>query len=210
MVENFERYFKEDPNASYHIDGRKYWQSVHGKSYSRYNKSVKEIQKPTVPKDKIIEYINELLETIGVKSVEYPIMNPADINYESLQRDFELDDIGDIVWIKFTTDGFVGVVAVSNDINFDIPTSSAEYDEKVWKYDNNTKKKVQSWKYNSSGILVHKLKKEWDRSFVLVFPLSKLKTSCKYTRHEIEMAIGNYLTKGKNVPIIDYYSHNIG
>ena len=64
-------------------------------------------------------------------------------------------------------------------------------------------------KYNSSGILVHKLKKEWDESFVLVFPLRKLKESCGYSRHNIEMALGNYLIE-QNVPIIDFYSHYIG
>ena len=57
--------------------------------------------------------------------------------------------------------------------------------------------------------MVHKLKKEWDESFVLVFPLRKLKESCGYSRHNIEMAIGNYLIE-QNVPIIDFYSHYIG
>ena len=37
----------------------------------------------------------------------------------------------------------------------------------------------------------------------------KLKESCGYSKHNIEMAIGNYLIE-QNVPIIDFYSHYIG
>lgn len=136
-------------------------------------------------------------------------MNPSEVDYTSLKKEFELDDEKDIVWIKFNEDGFVGVIAVSNDINFDIPPNESVYDNKVWKYDEYTKKNELVLKYNSSGILVHKLKKEWDESFVLVFPLRKFKESCGYSRHNIEMAIGNYLIE-QNVPIIDFYSHYIG
>lgn len=87
-------------------------------------------------------------------------MNPSEVDYTLLKKEFELDDEKYIVWIKFTEDGFVGVIAVSNDINFDIPTNESVYDNKVWKYDEYTKKNELVWKYNLSGILVHKLKKE--------------------------------------------------
>lgn len=131
------------------------------------------------------------------------------MDYALLKKDFELDDEKDVVWIKLTEDGFVGVVAVSNDINFDIPPNDSVYDNKVWKYNGYTKKKELVWEYNSSGILIHKLNKKWDESKVLVFPLKKLRESYGYSRHYIEMAIGNYLIE-QNVPIIDYYSHYIG
>lgn len=199
MVNNLKEYFREDPKASYYKDGNKYWQSVHGKAYTRYNKAKEEVEKKVVDKEEIIEYVNELLESIGIMQVSKPIMNPSEVNYKSLKKEYELDDERDIVWIKFTTDSFIGCVAAGNDINFQIPSNSSEYD---------AQEKEDDWKYNSSGILVHKLNKKWDESFVLVFPLRKLKES-RYSRHEIEMGIGNYLSKGKNVPIIDYYSHNI-
>lgn len=48
------------------------------------------------------------------------------------------------------------------------------------------------------------LKKSWDTSFLLVFPLSNIPEG--YKRGDIEMAVGNYLST-KGVPIIDYYSH---
>lgn len=208
MISNVKKYFWEDPDSSYCIDGKKYWQSVHGKSYFRYEKALKESEKNVVPIETIITYVNELLEAVGIPSVNNPIMNP-EVDYQSLKKKFELDDERDIIWIKFTKDGFIGVVATSNDINFNIPPCNSAYDEKVRKYNEYLKKDECVWKYNSSGILLHKLGMEWDESFILVFPLKKLKENCKYTRHAIEMAIGNYLIE-QNVPIIDYYSHYIG
>lgn len=210
MINNVQTYFWEDPEASYHKDEKKYWQSVHGRSFFRYNKAKKEVsEKTTIPIETIIEYVNEILKVIGITEVKNPIMNPSEVDYTLIKKEFELDDEKDIVWIKLTEDGYVGVVAVSNNINFDIPPNDSVYDDKVRKYNEYTKKKELVWKYNSSGILVHKLNKKWDESLVLVFPLRKLNESCGYSRHNIEMAIGNYLIE-QNVPIIDYYSHYIG
>lgn len=194
MINNVQTYFGEDPEASYYKDEKKYWQSVHGKSFSRYNKAKKEVsEKTTVPIETIIEYVNEILKLIGITEVKNPIMNPSEVDYTLIKKEFELDDEKDIVWIKLTKDGYVGVIAVSNDINFDIPPNDSVYDEKVWKYNEYTKKNELVWKYNSSGILVHKLNKKWDESLVLVFPLRKLNEKCGHSRHNIEMAIGNYL-----------------
>lgn len=210
MINNVQTYFWEDPEASYYKDEKKYWQSVHGKSFSRYNKAKKEVsEKTTVPIETIIEYVNEILKVIGITEVKNPIMNPSEVDYTLIKKEFELDDEKDIVWIKLTEDGYVGVIAVSNDLNFDIPPNDSVYDDKVWKYNEYTKKNELVWKYNSSGILVHKLNKKWDESLVLVFPLRKLNEKGGHSRHNIEMAIGNYLIE-QNVPIIDYYSHYIG
>lgn len=210
MINNVQKYFWEDPKASYYIDGKKYWQSVHGRSFFRYNKAKNEVsEKTTVPIKKIIEYINELFKAVGITEVKSPEMNPTEVNYTSLKEEFNLDDERDIVWIKFTEDRFVGVVATSNDINFNIPPNASVYDNKIWKYNEYTKKDELVWEYNSSGILVHKLEKKWNESLVLVFPLKELSENCTYNRHDIEMAIGNYLIE-QQVPIIDYYSHYIG
>lgn len=78
----------------------------------------------------------------------------------------------------------------------------SEYDEKVEV--NNPYLNIKGWKYNSSGILVHQLNKEWDDSFVLVFPLVDIPSCYK---GDIERAIGNYLIDNE-VPIIDFFSHN--
>lgn len=211
MIHDVQTYFWEDPQASYvNQDGEKRWQSVHGRSFSRYKKARKEVtEKNIVPIETIAAYINELLTALGIAEVPSPVMRPSEVDYAALKKEFELDCEQDIIWLKFTTDGFVGVVAASNDINFDIPPSASAYDNRVWKYNDHTKITELVWKYNSSGILVHKLNKTWDESLVLVFPLRRRKESCGYSRHEIEMAVGNYLIE-KNVPIIDYYSHYIG
>ena len=86
----------------------------------------------------------------------------------------------DIIWLKFTTKGHLGVVAKSCDINYD---------------------------YNlSSGILVEQVSEQWDDSFVIIFPLTN-EVLKSYSTGDIELGVGNYLIS-KGIPIIDYYSHN--
>ncbi|MCI8271350.1 MAG: hypothetical protein HFG16_03445 [Erysipelotrichaceae bacterium] len=103
-----------------------------------------------------------------------------DGKYDEIQKVFHLRDVKNIVWIKFTVNGRVGVVAQSFDINFAYDTTS--------------------------GKLVHDWDGGWDTSFVLIFPLTE-DILQSYSREEMETAIGNYLIE-KKVPIIDYYSHN--
>lgn len=103
-----------------------------------------------------------------------------DSKYDKIKEAFGLSDMKNIVWIKFTSNGRVGVVAQSFDINFDYDTTSGEL---VREYDGG-----------------------WDTSFVLVFPLTP-DILGQHSKEEVETAIGNFLIY-KKVPIIDYYSHN--
>lgn len=103
-----------------------------------------------------------------------------DHKYDIIKEIFDLRDARDIVWIKFTKNGRVGVVAQSFDINFDYDTTSGEL--------------ARDW---DGG---------WDTSFVLIFPLTQ-DILRRNSKEELETAIGKYLTE-KKVPIIDYYSHN--
>lgn len=125
-----------------------------------------------------------------------PPFDPKNICYERIPEYKELKDKKDIVWMKFTKQKYLVVVAISKDINFDIPESSEVYD---------VKKGKDRWRYNTSGIIIHHLNMEWDESFVLFFPLINIPSG--KTRKDIEMAIGNYLID-KGVPILDFYSHN--
>lgn len=100
--------------------------------------------------------------------------------YYTIQNKFGLSHSKNILWFKFTKDGYLGVVAKGQDINFD--------DD------------------NFSGKCIKKVSKEWDKSFVFIFPLTT-EILGKRTPDEIENAVGNYLIS-KGVPIIDYYSHN--
>ena len=152
----------------------------------------------------IIKHIKEFLNEIGISTIENPIYNPQKLDYSRIKAEFDLEDERDLVWIKFTKDGYVGVVATSNDVNFDIPQSSHEYDKKHIVYNPYSKEYEETWLHNSSGILVHKLGKEWNTDFVLIFPLKNIPKG--YKRADIEEAVGNLLIEKREqsalVPLI--------
>ena len=206
MVENFEQYFQINPNAFRFSPklNKNIAKSVHFKDRERFNLAKEQKNKPIVLVSDIIILVNDLLGSIGIKTVEEKLakLNPNEVNYDELKKRHHLADERDIVWMKFTKSGHIGVVASSNDIGFDIPQNESEYNTQVKVYNKFRKCYEYKWKYHFVG-------EKWDESFVLVFPLESNEKSCRYNRHEIEIAIGNYLEKN-NVPIIDYYSHNIG
>lgn len=170
--------------------------SVRFRQTYRLKKAEEESKKNPVSVNEISDLIISFLNGIEIETTNQPIYeNPLPFDYQGMKEEFKLDDERNIVWIKFTTDGYIGVVAISNDINFNYPTSESDYDEK----DKNGK-----WTFNTSGILIRKLNKFWDESFVLVFPLVNIPYG--YKRGDIEEAVGNFLINN-NIPILDYYSH---
>lgn len=211
MNESLEKLFQVNPNAfQYSIKlNKRIGKSVHFDDKERFDIAKKQRDKSPVSISCIVELVNELFDLIGIETVDEKsaIMDPNNVNYEEIKKKHHLNDIGDIVWIKFTQSGHVGVVAVSNDIGFDIPRSAREYNDKIIEYNRYSKCYEKKWKYTTSGILVHSVYEKWDESFVLVFPLEWKEENCKYDRHMVEIAVGNYLEQ-KGVPIIDYYSHN--
>lgn len=132
----------------------------------------------------ILNLINSFLNDIEVKSNGI-LIEGLDIlmtvNYEHIKRRCKLDNQSDIVWMRFTTDGYLGVVASSNDINFDYGTNSRK--------------------------IITSVNKEWDKNRIIIVPLLNIKG--RYERAVVEKMIGNYLSDN-NVPIIDLYSHNLG
>ena len=85
MIENVEQYFKVDENAFYtNSEGKKMAKSVHGKSYDRYVKAKEQLSMQPSEISRIIDYVNEFLETIGVSKVENPIVTPQDIDYQKI------------------------------------------------------------------------------------------------------------------------------
>ena len=161
----------------------------------RFDRAEKQSKKPIVALDMIIKHVNDFLEELGMERVDSPkyMVLREKINYVEICAG--LEDKRDIVWLKFTTDKYLGVVATSNDINFNIPKLKEEY----------SVKRKSRYMYNTSGIIIHHLNKEWDDSFVLVFPLKGMPPN--YCRGDIERGIGNYLIE-QGVPILDFYSHN--
>lgn len=161
----------------------------------RKEKAVEQALLPKVERTIISKYISEFLSTLSMPTkksymVSIDEKEGTPIDYNAIKEENNLQDIRDIVWIKFTEDGHVGVVATSNDINFNIPETEQDYYDK---------------KFNSSGILIHQLKKRWDREKLLIVPLVSIPQGLR--RGDIERGIGNYLVS-KGVPILDYYSHN--
>lgn len=75
-----------------------------------------------------------------------------DYKYDIIKNKFNLREPSDIVWIKFTTNGHVGVVAKNFDINFDSKTDDG--------------------KSISSDVLVKEVGETWDKSFAMIFPMT--------------------------------------
>lgn len=134
----------------------------------------------------ILTYIELVLEDLQIKHHTDLFW---DLKRKPLKRGFYseiwkdnpgMKDKRDIVWIKFTQNGYVGVVASSTDINFD---------------DDNT-----------SGRIIDSVGEKWNRDFVIIIPLENMND--KLNRQMVESIIGNSLIE-KGVPILDFYSHNI-
>lgn len=119
------------------------------------------------------------------QSPKWPYLS-KDEKYTIIQKRFNLKSQKDLVWLKFTEDGYAGVVADSSDINYSYT--------------------------NTAGRLLSVVKKTWDTSNLFIFPITSAMTmknnkhKC-ITRKQIETGIGKYLIY-KGVPIIDFYSHN--
>lgn len=190
-MKNMENYFNWDPECP---KGK--FSSVHYSDY-RLNKAKEQSTKEIVNFDTVAKLVNEFLNANGMGTVSEPCvqLTKDGIDYQKIQIENGLEDKRDIVWIKFTKDNFLGVVAASNDVNFDIPLSADDYNKKV----------KGKWQHNTSGILIHQLGKEWNEDIVFIFPLMNIPEGMK--RGDIERGIGNYLIS-KNVPILDFYSHN--
>ena len=179
--------YKETPNdcPKYDRNNPDYRCNVdYDKTNYRKNKAKHETTKEKVSVFEILNLINSFLNDIEVKS-NCILIDGLDIlmtvNYEHIKRQYELDSQSDIVWMRFTTDGYLGVVASSNDINFDYNTNS--------------------------GKLIKSVNKEWDKNRIIIVPLPNIKG--RNERVMIEKMIGNYLSDNQ-VPIIDLYSHNLG
>ena len=158
----------------------------------RIKKAVEQAGMDTVSIYDIIDFVNEFLHKIDMKTTDDLNFNPKielkrmglrEIPYAEIKENNKLDDKRDIVWIKFTTDEYISVIGVGCDISFSDRTKE------------NT----------TAGLILKHLEKDWDDSFVLIFPLKEIPDNLY--RSDIESGIGNYLIH-KGVPILDFYSHN--
>lgn len=158
----------------------------------RLDMAIEQSKLNRTPIDDIVSFTNEflrILQMIPVSDPYYELENSNVVLYKEIERMYNLEDERDIVWMKFTDDGYLVVVATSNDVVFNSPLSKNDYNDD----------------HDTSGIIVHYLGKKWNEKFILLFPLIRIP---KYlNRKDIERGIGNYLVD-KKVSILDFYSHN--
>lgn len=159
--------------------------SDNSKPCIRIIKAEEQYNMEPVDDEKIVELINEFLQSLNMPSVADPKVIPINrdirrFNYSKIKEKYNLADKRDIVWLKFTKNKHhIGVVGTSCDINFN--------------------------SNNTSGKIVSHLKESWDESYVFIFPLKNIPEGLN--RSDIESGIGNYLI-ANNIPILDFYSHN--
>jgi len=177
----------------------------------RLEKALQESKKTAVCPSKIVEYVNYYLSALEISTTD-PV--EAKIEGEKLREAVESPnsfyawlkkarghkDERDIVFMQFANCGRLAIVANSTDIGF------PKLVEPKGRYTQYDYKKLKNGCYISE-IILHYLEKEWDESFVLVFPILELPEGM--SSHKIERSIGNYLIS-KEVPILDYYSHMFG
>jgi hypothetical protein len=183
--------------------------SVHYGDKTRFEKAKQQADMHPGEVIEVINATNEFLKMLQMVPASDPTIDTSSMGCSltgklaccDLTGYDKLNDKRDIVWMKFTKKGFLGVVAVSNDMNFVAPKEEAQLNETN---DGEVKTKKNQWKYNTSGILIRLLGEEWDESFVLAFLL--LNKPNNLGRGDIECGIGNYLIESK-VPILDFYSH---
>lgn len=180
------------------IDKERLLKCCRPKKGERLKKAKEQANMEQQTPERIIELVNDLLRELGMeqeKSAKKTIQIHKGISasikdiYDNIDHNLNgresTDKVPkqqtktDIIWLKFTEDGFLGVVAKGRDINF---------------RENNTSSKM-----------IEEACKSWNKEFVLVFPLINIPKNL--TANKIERMIGNYLIEN-NVPIIDFYSHN--
>lgn len=160
--------------------------SVEDENSFRIKIAKEQLKKDKLDKVEILKICQEYFKLIGMENIKI-IKYQYDVNmnrikwgfYSGIKNDNGLADKNDIIWLKFTTDGFLGVVATSADINLN---------------ENYT-----------SGKIISSLNKKWDKE-IIIFPLQNIPKDLN--RQRIESGLGNYLIS-KGVPILDYFSHNL-
>ncbi|HFI0635023.1 TPA: hypothetical protein ACGO2G_001509 [Streptococcus suis] len=144
----------------------------------------RQLQQASVDRSTLVRYCKRFFLSIGMGQIQ-----PLSINlietpikrgfYHKIFVDNCLSDKRDIIWLKFTKTGYLGVIATSNDINLRTD--------------------------NSSGKIITLLGEEWDEE-IIIFPLANIPK--EWNRQRIESGLGNYLIE-RGIPVLDYFSHNL-
>lgn len=181
--------------------------SVHfGQTY-RIGKAREQAQHAPASPARVGELVSETLTDLGIKTAENPLIEVdldaigpdgmVDLDYDAIAEEHQLADRRDVVNIRFDCEGRPVLVAVSDDVNFcPVPAGPDEFDIKEDGY----------WKHSTAAVILSALGTDWDRSQLLLFPLSGL-AETGYSRHEVEQAIGNRLLQSGECHLLDKFSH---
>lgn len=200
-----ERLFKDPEDFAEFSSGRK--SSVHYGQTDRIDKAREQARRECASMERVAELANEALEMLGIAPVADPIVavDAADIDEDGMVRlDYDwiaaenrLADRRDVVNIRFDRKGRAVLVAVSDDVNFcPIPATPEDRDAQAG----------GTWRYTTAAVILGGLGTDWDRSRLLLFPLSGLDAT-PYSRHDTERAIGNHLLQSGECPLLDKFSH---
>lgn len=181
--------------------------SVHfGETY-RIDVALEQARHKAAPVARVAELANEEVAALGIKRVENPLIEVdsgdiasngmVNLDYDRIAKEHQLADRRDIVNIRFDREGRAVLVAVSDDVNFcPVPKGPDEFDAKDGNY----------WKYSTAAVILSALGTDWDRTRLLLFPLSGLSRT-GYSRHDVEKAIGNHLLQSGECALLDKFSH---
>lgn len=181
--------------------------SVHYRQTYRIDKGREQARHAPVSPSRVAELVKETLADLGIETAENPLMEVDSsaigpdgmvaLDYDRIAREHQLADRRDIVNIRFDREGRPVLVAVSDDVNFcPVPEDPDEFDAKEGDY----------WKFSTAAVILSALGTDWDRSQLLLFPLSGL-AETGHSRHEAELAIGNSLLQSGECHLLDKFSH---
>lgn len=194
-MENMQKLFMHDPNAYYTGRNGMIARSVHFRDRTRFSKAEEESRKVPASAERVAEIVLDCLKRIGLPQAAAIWADPRAVDYAAIRKQYRLKDKGEILFLKFSADGFIGVIGTGSEINFDYPPCRQDYNKRTG----------SDWAYHTSGILLSHVNKIWDQGSVMICPLRI--ENLPFTRRQVATAVGNYLSE-QGVPIIDYYSHH--
>lgn len=139
-------------------------------------------------KDETLRLVKECIDIMGVNATPQLVCFDEVPPYDKMPKDKTRGWVS-LIFIHFTTDGYIAVVGAGKDINFD------------FSYDSVT------------GQILKALNHKWDEESLIIIPVYDLKAvgassveNVFESRNGVEHYIGEYLY-GNGIPILNEWSH---
>lgn len=158
--------------------------SLHWGTSVRWNKAKEAVRQEIVLLEDTIKECENSLRDLGIK---------GSVGIVGLSGGY-LPRMGKHnIYIKMTKTRRLGVIG-HGQLNFDRPNVSSEYNQKIG----------NQWRFNSSGILIHSVNEEWDKSLIILYTV-EVPNGLRLS--DVKRALGNYLLL--KTSIIDHFNHQI-